>query len=290
MIKSSFNKPFLIKVLFVLLMCAVTRLYSEIPDVIYHINDKGQVTGKYKIYAREDILFCTGDDPAGMENNRAAELMIIGNFEQAKQVLEEALVHDKLFLPFRYNLGICCLYLHQLDVALMHFTKAKQLVPEYSLVYIQIGYIYDRKNREDEALRCFRTALKKNPGNLNTYILIGNIYYNRNQMSLAKKYYETALEMDSNYPNGLLGLAKIHFKKEEYHKAIVLFKSMDLAGEYDKAMHFYYAESSYRLGDYQKAADEYEKLLTFRNDRFFLVNSALLIRHKLEMARRFTER
>ena len=44
------------------------------------------------------------------------------------------------------------------------------------------------------------------------------------------------------------------------------------------------------MGDYQKAAEQYEKLLTFRNDRFFLINSTMLIKHKLEISLRFVER
>lgn len=264
-------------------------LSAEIPDVIYHLNDRGEVIGTYSIYAKDDILFCSGDDPAGSENNRAAELMVIGEFNAASQLLEEALTHAPLFLPYRYNLGICYLYLNRLDLAMLNFTKAKQLVPEYDKIYLQIGYIYDRKNDETHALDYFRRALRLNPNELNTYILIGDIYFKRNQMNLARKYYEKALAINPVYPNGLLGLAKIHFIKEEYIKAIVLFKSIDTSGDYDKSLHYYYAESSFKLGDYRKAAEEYEKLLSFRNDRFFLVNSILLIRHKLDMSRRFIE-
>jgi len=262
---------------------------AAIPDVIYHLNDKGEAIGRFSIYSKNDILFCTGDDPAGTENNRAAELMLQGEFAAASKLLENALIHAPLFLPFRYNLGICFLYLKRLDEAMMHFTKAKQLVPEYDKIYLQTGYIHDRKNDEARALEDFRTALRLNPAELNTYILIGDIYYKRNQASLARRYYEHALKINPSYPNGLLGLAKIHFQKEEYIKAIVLLKSIDTSGEYDKSLHFYYAESSFKLRDYRRAAEEYEMLLSFRTDRFFLVNSAHLIKHKLDLSRRFIE-
>lgn len=265
------------------------NLFAEIPEVIYHLNDKSEISVNYNIYSKDDILFCSGDDQAGGENNRAAELMMIGEFNAASQVFEEALQHAPLFLPYRYNLGICYLYLNRLDLALMHFTKAQQLVPEYNKIYLQIGYIYDRRNDETRALDYFTRALQLNPNELNTYILIGDIYFKRNQVNIARRYYEKALKIDPVYPNGLLGLAKIHFQKEEYIKAIVLFKSIDTNKSYDKSLHYYYAESSFKLGDYRKAAEEYEKLLTFTNDRFFLVNSILLIKHKLDLSRRFIE-
>ena len=251
---------------------------------------QNQTHPKYRIYPKNDILFCTGDDFAGKENNRGAELMIQGRWSEAAEILENGLLHAPLFFPYRYNLGICCLYLNRLEISRMHFTKAEQLVPEYYRTYLQLGYIYGRWNRESEALHYFRHALKLHPRELNTYILMGDIYFNRKQLSTAKKYYEEALSLNSIYPNGLLGLAKIHFINEEYVKAIVQIKSVDLSGAYDKSLHYYYAESAFKTGDYKTAAREYENLLKYRNDRFFLINSELLIKHKLELSRRFAER
>jgi len=252
--------------------------------------EKNETHPEYKIYPKNDILFCTGDDIAGRENNRAAELMLEGKWNEALAVLENGLLHAPIFYPYRYNIGICYLYLNKLEVSRMHFTKAIQLVPEYYRTYLQLGYIYGRWNKQSEALDYFRKALKLHPRDLNTYILMGDIYFNRKQLSAAKKYYEAALVLNHIFPNGLLGLAKIHFINEEYVKAIVLLKSVDLSGEYDKSLHYYYAESAFRTGDYKTAAQEYETLLKFKTDRFFLINSALLIKHKLDLSRRFTER
>ena len=67
-------------------------------------------------------------------------------------------------------------------------------------------------------------------------------------------------------------------------------KSIDLSGDYDKALHYYYAESAYKLKDYQTAYDQYTALLRYRTDKFFLTNSLLLIQHKLDLCRRFVER
>ena len=247
-------------------------------------------TAKYQIYSENDILFCTGDDPAGSANNKAAELMKSGNFSEALIILDDGLTHAPLFLPFRYNAGICTLHLNKLQDSLIHFLKAQQLAPEYSKIYLQTGYIYARLNHENDALDQFRIGLKKNPRELNTYILIGDIYFGRNQLRIAQKYYETTITLQNSFPNGLLGLAKIHFKNEEYVKAIVLLKSVDTSGEYDKSFHYYFAESAYKTGDYKTAVEQYETLLKFKNDRFFLVNSMFLIKHKLELAKRFTDR
>lgn len=274
-----------------LLLCLAVSAYSESEfTFIDKSNDLSEGTAKYQIYSQNDILFCTGDDPAGSANNRAAELMMAGNFSDAMVILDDGLERAPLFLPFRYNAGICALYMNKLQAALIHFRKAQQLAPEYWKIYLQTGYIYGRLNRESDALEQFRIGLKKNPAELNTYILIGDIYFTRNQFRTAQKYYETTITLQSSFPNGLLGLAKIHFKNEEYVKAIVLFKSTDISGEYDKSYHYYFAESAFKIGDYKTAVEQYETLLKFKTDRFFLVNSMFLIKHKLELSKRFTER
>ena len=258
-------------------------------DVFNKINIEPEEIGGYRIYSKDDIFFCTGDDMAGSVNNKAAGLMEEGNFSEALTLLEDGLTHAPLFFPFLYNAGICTIYLNQLHASIIYFSKAAQIVPEYWKTYLQLGYIYRRLNKENEALDQFRIGLKKNPRELNTYIFIGDIYYDRNQMRIAERYYEATTKMQHLFPNGLLGLAKIHFKNGEYLKAIVLLKSIDISAEYDKSYHYYFAESAYKIGDYKTAAQQYEILLKFKNEKFFLVTPILLIRHKLELARRFTE-
>ncbi|HPS85814.1 MAG TPA: hypothetical protein PLY36_03665 [Spirochaetota bacterium] len=273
-------------ILFVFITAVQSSEYSWFDKA----NTQPDEIGKYQIYSMNDILFCTGDDPAGAANNKAAELMMSGQFSDALAILENGLTEAPLFLPFRYNAGICTLYMNKLQAALIHFRKAQQLAPEYWKIYLQTGYIYGRLNRESDALEQFRIGLKKNPRELNTYILIGDIYFLRNQLRTAKKYYETTITLQNLFPNGILGLAKIHFKNEEYIKAMVLLKSINTSAEYDKSYHYYFAESAFKTGDYKTAVEQYETLLKFKHDRFFLVNSMFLIKHKLELSKRFTER
>jgi len=254
------------------------------------INDKPEEYASESIYSKGDILYCTGDNMAASANNKAADMMAEGDFEGAEIILSEALKKAPLFFPFRYNIGICYIYLHKPDQALIHLIKAEQLVPQYYKVNIQLGYTYNRLNREGPAIDNFREALRKNPRDLNILILMGDLYFERNQLASAQKYYREALKINRTFPNGLLGLAKIHFINEEYIKAIVLIKSIDTTGDYDKSLHYYYAESAFKTGNYASAAEQYEELLKYKQDRFFLTNSVLLINHKLSLSRQFTER
>ncbi|MBN2159489.1 MAG: tetratricopeptide repeat protein [Spirochaetes bacterium] len=213
-----------------------------------------------------------------------------GNFTGAAGLLNGVLKNAALFFPFRYNLGICCLHMNQMKKALLHFQKAQAIVPEYSGTYLQIGSIYQFWYRDNEAIDSYREALRRNHNELNTYVLIGDLFFNRNRVQLAKKYYDQCLRINHQFNNGLLGRAKIYFREGEYYKALVMLKSIDTREDYDKAYHYYYAESAFKLQDYKTAARHYAILLEHRSDRFFLTNSVSLIEHKLDLTSRFIDR
>lgn len=245
---------------------------------------------KEYIYLKGEILFCTGTGKAAEANNRGARLIIEGNYNEALKVFLESIKNASLFLPFRYNIGLVFLHLNKLDLALLNLEKVVGLLPEFWKTYLHIGYIYARKGRDDVAIEFYRNALSKNPNSLKGYTLIGNIYFKRNQMERAKTYYDAALTIDPKFPDGLLGLAKIHFKRKEYYRALIIIEMINLSADYDKSLHYYYAECAYKLRRYKTAYEQYAILLKFRRDKFFLTNSIELINHKLNLCKMLIER
>ncbi len=283
-------------ILLLLLLPPLHDLYaSDADDDLKHLLKKIETPPAEKkpresIYSRNEIIFCSGSSKLARANNRAAELMERGDYAAAEAILGEALKHAPLFFPLRYNIGLCHLHLNNLKLALIHMQKALQVFPEYSKTYLQIGYIYQRFGKDSTAIDFFRGSLERNSKELTALTLIGDIYFNRKQFEVAKKYYQASLKIDRKLPNGLLGLAKIHYIRERFYRALILLKSIDLTRDYDKSLHYYYAECSFNLRDYKAAYDQYNTLLRFRNDKFFLTNSIALIKHKLDLTRRFIER
>lgn len=243
-----------------------------------------------RIYYKNELIHCTGTNEAATANNRVIALMEQGKFVEAETLLREALKRAPLFFPFEYNLGMCLIHLDRLREALVHLTRAANLVPEFAKTYLQIGYVRQRMAKDELAIEQFRKAIKVNAKEIEGYVLIGDIYFARKQYSMAHKYYDGALKMDIRYPNGLLGLAKIDFMFEKYRRAIIRMQTIDTAREYDKSLHYYYAECLYKMQEYEEAYKQYETLLTFKTDKFFLTNSMALIRHKMELTKRFIER
>ncbi len=240
-----------------------------------------------EIYLKDKAVFCTGTGKAARVNNRAAELILKGEYRKAEKILDAALKERSLFFPFRYNLGVCHLYHNELKLSHLHFTKARQAIPVYWISYMQLGYIYERWNRDAEAVESFRQALRLNKRDINIYVRIGDIFFKRNQLEMARKYYDASLKLEHRYPNGLLGLAKIDFRRGKYLRAINRLKTINTRRPYDRALHYYYGEAAFKLRDYKKAAEQYRILLKYKNDRFFLTTSPVLIKHKLYVSSQF---
>lgn len=282
---------------FVACLCLVLGARADESDGIYNLRyllnlarqNPEEAVPTDSIYSKNSFLYCTGQSKLAEVNNQALGLMEKGDYTAAAVILENGLEQASLFFPFRYNLGMCYFFLDQLQKAMLQFKKAELIVPEYARTYLQIGNIYQRWYRDNEAIDYYKKALKSNRKELETFVLIGDLFLKRNQIQVAKKYYDAALKDNPRYSNGLLGRAKIHFRQGEYYKAIILCKSIDLSGDYDKAYHYYYAESAFKLRDYPTAVLHYQRLLEFKTDVFFLSNSSALIQHKLNLARRFTE-
>lgn len=243
-----------------------------------------------KIYRRNDILFCEGEDPAALENNSGAVLMLRGEYKEAAQIFEKALKHAPIFFPYYYNLGKC--YSHMLDYtkAFIYLNKARYMVPEYFLTYLETGRTYESMNKISEAIEFYRKAANIFPKHLETYIALGNAYLKQNREKRAIVYYDYTLKKNPYYANGLIGKAKIQFSNKEYYKAYMTLRIIDISDEdYDKAYHFLYAECCYKLQIYETAYEQYKKLLEFKHDRFFIRTSIKLIEHKMELSRRLAE-
>ncbi len=245
---------------------------------------------KYSIYEKDGVLFCTGNTEVAVHNNKGANKLVLNDIDGAIEIFNQGLKHAPLFYPFLYNIGIACMRKREYDTARVYLEKAMHIVPENPKIYVVIGELNALTGRDGDALILFRKALQINRKELQAIIKIGNIYVERNQLELAGRYFDTALKINPQYPDAVIGFAKIHFKKGEYYKALIRLKSIDVAkAPYDKAYHYYFAESSFKLKDYKTAYEQYQKLLQFKNDVFFLTHSYALIEHKMNLSRQFAE-
>ena len=212
-----------------------------------------------------------------------------GDYEEGKNRLEKIMPNAALFFPFQYNLGLCYYHLNDRAKARLHLDKARQIVPEYYLPYVQLGHLDSFEGKDDPAINHYRESLIRNNKYINAMVLIGDIFFKRRQVTAAVKYYDAVLTVDPRFPNALIGKGKVLFYREQFYKAYQMLLMVDTKGVYDKSLHFYLAECAYKLQDYKASYEQYTKLLEFKSDRFFITTSLKLIEHKQELAKRFTQ-
>ena len=151
------------------------------------------------------------------DSNHVASLINLGLIEQSQGKLEEATQFYKYAFQIDSN-NISLLYLlaritqelNQLDEAINYWQKLVQLKPDGTLeFYGNIGNSLVQQGKFDEALNCFRDALKISPNSFQAHQAIGNLLIRKEQLLEAKLEFSKALEINPNYQTAKIWLTLV---------------------------------------------------------------------------------
>lgn len=107
--------------------------------------------------------------------------------------------------PFPHlDLGRMYLKAQRLDEALAEFRTALSIDPSMGEAHNNIGSILEMKQRYDEALKEYLLAVKKTPYLAVPYCNIGHLYARQNRWDEALKEYDAALDRDPYYATAYL--------------------------------------------------------------------------------------
>ena len=82
--------------------------------------------------------------------------------------------------------------------ARMYFQRYRKAAPDDHTIFIDIGDSYTEQNRDSEAEKAYRTALKKMPNNAKALLQIGKIVDRRGRTKAALRFYQKAAKADPN--------------------------------------------------------------------------------------------
>ena len=97
-------------------------------------------------------------DSALAETNRAEGLLIEGEFDQAEQALQMALIADVSYGPAHNNLGNLYFSQGNYYLAAWEFEYATRLMPERPEPLNNLGLVYENTGKLDEAINFFEMA------------------------------------------------------------------------------------------------------------------------------------
>jgi tetratricopeptide (TPR) repeat protein len=121
----------------------------------------------------------------------------------------------------------------------------------------QLGLKALEEQRNDEAIIHFKSAIQKNLSHANAHYQLGSLYAKSKQLVLAERELDMAIRYDPGLNEARRMLAMIYFRKQDYAKAIPLFKELiEKEGE-DSGTLFYLGNSLVKVGN----AEEAKKIL-----------------------------
>ena len=150
----------------------------------------------FSAYAQEDVI--TMDNEANGLNNQGYEALEQGNYEQAKDLLWQAIARDSSVAAYYENLALACQRSNDQAGLLKCYATAKKNIPDNPQIFYYSGDALQNASRYKEAIQDYdrAIALSQNdePPLLHLY------YFNRGNSYLKLKQFQKAAE---NYNQSL---------------------------------------------------------------------------------------
>ncbi|MDX9911484.1 MAG: tetratricopeptide repeat protein [Phycisphaerales bacterium] len=106
------------------------------------------------------------DPQRSQELTRRAAELIPTEPDKAEEMLREALRLDEFNGPAHNNLGVIALNRDDLYEAATRFDAARRLMPAQPDPRVNLGMVFERAGRIDDALDAYRSALDVQPGDM----------------------------------------------------------------------------------------------------------------------------
>ena len=104
--------------------------------------------------------------------------------------------------------------------AIVHYTEALELKPDFPEGYNNRGSIYADAGDFDRAIQDHNTAIKIKPDYAAAYNNRGIVYYHKGDFDRAIQDYQKAIELKSDYASAYNNLGAVYSKQGEYERAI----------------------------------------------------------------------
>ncbi|MEK6876843.1 MAG: tetratricopeptide repeat protein [Nanoarchaeota archaeon] len=153
--------------------------------------------------------------------------------------------------PAHHNLGVVYSKQGRLDEAIREYMTAIKLRPDAPIVHHNLGNVYSKQGRFDEAIKEYMIALRLKADYVEAYNELGIVYSKQGRFDEAIKEYITALNLKPDFPEAHNNLGNAYSEQGEIDKAIEHYQiALKLKPDY--------SDAHYNLGiAYQKKGLEH---------------------------------
>ncbi len=143
------------------------------------------------------------------------------------------------------------------------YRKSEELDSNNSLIYTELGYLYEMEQRYDTAEEYYKKAVNKTPSSFHPYYYLGVFYYFTSRYDEAIAEIKKGLLIAPSNHNLLNALGACYFINEDFDDAIIIFKQILEAdstnGEILKNLGSVY----FYKGNFDQATHYYKKALRY---------------------------
>jgi len=193
-------------------------------------------------------------------------VMVLWDYSTLR-VLYRSVLEDIKVLTYEI-IGSILKTANKYDLALKTYESAAESTAKSSMFYAKVGDISLKRGRPEEAVRCYRKALKSAPSDSELWAKLATTLqtYYEDDVDEITDCYNILAELDPNNPRIYYELGHLYLKLDDKFSAVNAFKK---ALELDEDNPFYHNSLAYaliQLEDYNGAIEEYQKAIKINPD------------------------
>lgn len=188
--------------------------------------------------------------------------VMIGEYEKALAYLEEALTL-KADPEVYYQIGLVYVQQEEYDKAIEPLTKAKELDPSLSSVYILLAETYERQNHLEKALEEIESSFSINEFNIDFYFKAAEIAVKLKDYTKAAEYYKQAINLGTDNDRAIIKYAEFLNYMDEYEEVVDLLEHSSATIQQLPQSLWLLANAYNQIDEYDKARSFYEQASTY---------------------------
>ena len=156
---------------------------------------------------------------------KAQEALSRGDYALARQIYQKALSARGDHPDLHYGIATVCFLLNDLEAAVEHFKEVVRIDPLRAGALVNLGAVYNRLGKHEDALAVLRRAIQLAPGKAEGYYNLAVVYRQIDQIDLAVQAYREACRVNPKMYDAHYNLANIYLEKEQFNQAIMHYRA-----------------------------------------------------------------
>ncbi len=145
------------------------------------------------------------------------------NYEEALVHFSEALRLRPNFFEAHYRMADALASLGRLDEALVHYKDALDIRPEHASAHFKLANLFNKKGLPSEAIAHYREALRIDPGQLKAHNNLGAVLARQGNLQAAIAHFAEALKIRPDDVKALLNMGNATAGQGRYEEAATHF-------------------------------------------------------------------